>query len=171
MAKRNPIQETWQQAKAERLQRESAKKYRRRILRTSEKQQSPARDFDLNRIMAEAVSEDEETRARAVRNLCPCRVGWDSFEEGMEVVNKMRKDPSLEVRRQALHVFEDAYQMASEALPTSPQTITNEMAARRRQMRWRSNDKGEDAAAYPNGDGIKRARERERQLKRQHPCG
>jgi hypothetical protein len=167
MAKRNPTQETWQQAKAERVQRESAKKYRRRILRTLEKQQTPAREFDLNRIMAEAASENEETRARAVRNLCPCRVGWESFEKGLEVVEKLRKDPSLEVRRQALHVFEDAYQMDSESLPTSPQTLTNEMAARRRQTRWASDDN--DSANSDSGEAIKQARDRERQLKRRQP--
>ncbi len=169
MAKKNPTQQTWQQAKAERVQRENAKKYRRRILRTLEKQQTPHREFDLNRIMAEAASEDEETRARAVRNLCPCRVGWNSFEEGMKVVDKLRKDLSLEVRRQALHVLEDAYQMDSESLPTSPQTITNEMAARRRQMRWGSKDIDEDTGTGGTSEAVKRARDKDRQLKRQHP--
>ena len=41
--------------------------------------------------------------------LCPCHVGFDLFEEHVSVVNRLLRHPSRVVRREALHVFEDAF--------------------------------------------------------------
>jgi hypothetical protein len=96
----------------------------------------PQPPFDFDRFQAELRSPDAELRARAARQICPCRLGWDVFERCMELVEPLRKDPSPEVRRAALHVFEDAFEMQSRGLPTTPQAITNELVARRRQTGW-----------------------------------
>jgi len=56
---------------------------------------------------------DEGIRRDAVRYFCPCHAGWELFEEQVSVLTKLLKDPSDVVRRQALHVFEDANVMHS----------------------------------------------------------
>jgi hypothetical protein len=169
MARIDPTEETWRRRREERVQRERDRKYRHRILRAAAKNPRPVSEFDLERVLGEVQSPDEATRARAVRNLCPCRVGWRNFEQGIDVVTRMQKDSSPEVRRQALHVFEDAFEMASEGLPTSPRTITNEMAARRREMRWSSDPFDEGALEQVGQDSLKRTRQQEREIKREQP--
>jgi hypothetical protein len=113
MAKRIPDEEHWQAQKEERVQRARARKYRARVLRVIERKpdRAQAGQPDLHGIIAKVHSTDEATRAQAVRSLCPCRIGWDGFQQGIDVVARMQKDRSPEVRRQALHVFEDAYGM------------------------------------------------------------
>jgi hypothetical protein len=97
----------------------------------------PAREpFDFDRFQEDLVSPDAEVRARAARQICPCRLGWEVFERCMEQVEPLRKDPSPDVRAAALHVFEDAFEMQSRGLPTTPQELKNEMVARRRAGRW-----------------------------------
>src|SRR5207247_2294872 len=75
--------------------------------------------------------------------VCPCRMGWDGFQRSMQIVATLTKDPSPLVRRAALHVFQDAFEMESSGLPTTPQEITNEMTARKRRMRWRPDEEDE----------------------------
>jgi hypothetical protein len=147
MSRRDLTNEFWSRAKEERGRRESDKKYRRRILRAAEKRPSheAPREFDLARIVSEARSTDEALRASAARSLCPCRIGWDGFEQGMEVVARLRKDPSPRVRRQALHVFEDASGMQADE----------------------SRKEERDSLAAPETDAEKRARQRERHAKRE----
>ena len=53
-------------------------------------------------------SEDAEARARAVRSLCPCRVGWTSYQEHLNEVARLAKDHDPKVRFNALHVRQDA---------------------------------------------------------------
>jgi hypothetical protein len=101
MSKRNRSEEFWRAAKAERLRQARAK--------TQHREAPP--DGGLDRILADVRAADEATRAQAVRSLCPCRIGWEGFQKEMDVVARMAKDRSPEVRRQALHVFEDAYTM------------------------------------------------------------
>jgi hypothetical protein len=117
MAKRNRGKEFWQAQKEQRIQRERARKHRARVLRILERKpdRAQAGKPDLHRSMADIHSTDEAIRGQAVRNLCPCRIGWDGFQEGMEAIARMQKDRSPEVRGQALHVFEDAYQQDREA--------------------------------------------------------
>ena len=68
---------------------------------------------DFERLLPDLRSSDEEARGNAVRGLCPCHVGWDSFEDHVGDVLKMLRDPSRDVRAQALHVFDDAARMQS----------------------------------------------------------
>src|SRR5881396_37175 len=100
----------------------------------------PACEVDLEQIIAKMGSADEAARLKAVRTVCPCRMGWDGFQRCMEIVQRLNKDPSPAVRRAAMHVFEDAHEMDSSGLQTSRQEVTNEMAATRRRMRWASED-------------------------------
>jgi hypothetical protein len=95
---------------------------------------------EISRLMRDIQSPDEAVRARAVRSLCPCRLGWGPFQECLKQISAMKKDPSPEVRKAALHVFQDSYEMESEGLPTNPREIRNEMLATRRRSRWRPDD-------------------------------
>ena len=54
------------------------------------------------------TSEDPTERARAVRSLCPCRVGWESYEAHVVELDRLAKDDDPKVRKLALHVREDA---------------------------------------------------------------
>jgi hypothetical protein len=68
---------------------------------------------DVKQIEAELQSKDEVVRSHGVSGLCPCYAGWDLFEKQVGVVIKSLRDPSRAVRRNALHVFEDAAVMQS----------------------------------------------------------
>ena len=63
---------------------------------------------DLDQVIRDVQSPDSDVRARAVRSLCPCRNGWQIFENHLHLVDALRKDPDPIVRANALHVFEDA---------------------------------------------------------------
>ena len=54
------------------------------------------------------AADDPQVRGRAVRSLCPCRVGWSPFEEHLDELERLCKDPDPKVRFNALHVREDA---------------------------------------------------------------
>jgi hypothetical protein len=146
MAKRDEFEESWHAARAERDRRVREKKHRHRVLRTMER--NPGRvkalEPDVNQIVAEFKAPDEVTRGKAVRQVCPCRLGWEVFQETMEDLGEMTKDPSPYVRAQALHVFEDAYGLQS-------------MESR----------KEKDTLDAQDRDAIKRARQEDRQLKRE----
>jgi hypothetical protein len=146
MAKRDPSQEFWREAKAERVQRESEKKHRRRVLRVIERQPERARaaEVDPQRLMTDLRAPDEATRAKAVRSVCPCRLGWETFQETMETLEKLTKDPSPHVRAQALHVFDDAYGLQA-----------------------RESRESEAAVEGPDRDAVKRVRRQDRQVKRE----
>lgn len=68
---------------------------------------------DVKQIEADLQATDEVVRSHGVRGLCPCYAGWDLFEEHVDVVIKSLRDPSRAVRKNALHVFEDAAIMQS----------------------------------------------------------
>ena len=53
---------------------------------------------------------DETDRARAAREVCPCRAGFEAYESNLAELKALQKDPSLKVRLAALHVEEDALQ-------------------------------------------------------------
>ena len=146
MAKRDESEETWQAALAERDRRARDKKHRHRVLRTTERnpERAMALEPDVNRIVADFKAPDEAARGKAVRQVCPCRMGWEVFQETMEDLSKMTKDPSPYVRAQALHVFEDAYGLQS-------------MESR----------KEKDTPDTQDSDTIKRVRQADRQLKRE----
>ncbi len=50
-------------------------------------------------------------RAVAVRRICPCRAGFEPFEQHYETVVRMQKDPEPRVRREATHVLEEAFEL------------------------------------------------------------
>jgi hypothetical protein len=70
---------------------------------------------EVERLLPDLQSPDEEARGDAVRGLCPCRAGWAAFEAHVGEVLRMLRDPSRAVRAQALHVFQDATKMCEAA--------------------------------------------------------
>jgi hypothetical protein len=69
----------------------------------------------VERLLPDLQSPDEEARGDAVRALCPCHAGWEAFEAHVGEVLRMLRDPSRAVRAQALHVFQDATKMCEAA--------------------------------------------------------
>jgi hypothetical protein len=70
-------------------------------------------EADIQRILADMHSEDEVTRANAVRQICPCRMPWEVFDRLRKAAKPLQKDPSPLVRANALHIEEDAREVAS----------------------------------------------------------
>lgn len=62
---------------------------------------SPAPDLGFG-------SSDDAVRARAAREVCPCRAGFEAYEANLAGLKALQKDPSLKVRLAALHVEDDA---------------------------------------------------------------
>lgn len=135
MSKRDPSKEFWRAAKEERV----------RQAREKTQHREPPPGAGLDRIVANVQAADEATRAQAVRDLCPCRIGWEGFQREMDVVARLAKDRSPEVRRQALHVFQDAYEM---------QCIESREADR-------------EPSESSDSDALKRSRQRGRQMKQE----
>ena len=98
---------------------------------------------DLERVLADLQSPEETVRGRAVGSLCPCHAGWQGFEQHMDVVARLKKDPSPSVRARALHVFADAAEMQSSGHPTNPREATNEMLRTKRASRFRPDEEKE----------------------------
>ncbi|HZO92090.1 MAG TPA: hypothetical protein VFB38_27475 [Chthonomonadaceae bacterium] len=129
-------------------------------------QEEASCEFDLERFLTDIQSPDESVRAKAVRRVCPCRMGWEVFEQYMRVVTQMQKDPSPLVRKAALHVFEDSYEMQSSAMPTTPQQFKNDIVATRRRLRGRADGEQENAPMEFKGKAERQERQRSRQNKR-----
>ncbi len=105
--------------------------------------------LDLDQLLRGLQSPDESIRGRAVRSLCPCHAGWTLFEQHIDLVNQLKKDPSPTVRAHALHVFQDAVEMQSNAYPTNPREVRDEMLRTRRASRFRPDDVAEEAEPKP----------------------
>lgn len=60
-------------------------------------------------------SPDEEARIRALHEVCPCKAGFEPYEQFRGVVRRLQKDPSPRVRAVALHVEQDACRMEEKA--------------------------------------------------------
>jgi hypothetical protein len=78
------------------------------IANVDERRSRPVDEADLVRIHTELQSPDEVVRARAVRQLCPCRVSWEVFDQLRKIAQQLQRDPSPLVRANARHVEEDA---------------------------------------------------------------
>jgi len=52
-------------------------------------------------------------RARAVRQICPCRMPWSVFHRLRKAAKQLQQDPDPDVRANALHIEEDARMVAS----------------------------------------------------------
>lgn len=92
--------------------------------------------MNMGEILADLHSSDEVVRARAVRAVCPCRLGWNAFEQCMQIVHWLQKDPSPLVRGAAQHVIEESYELTSGGVQTTPQQVKNDMVATRVRLRW-----------------------------------
>ena len=93
--------------------------------------------FDQEQTKVDLKSPDADVRRKAVRALCPCHAGWEIFQQNLDLVARLLKDPSPCVRADARHVFQDAGEMQSEGLPTNPREMFNEMLRTKRASRFR----------------------------------
>lgn len=118
---------------------------------TKRKQEQPAPAVDTQHLLEELHAEDAEMRAKAVRSVCPCRLGFEVFEQCLSTVAEMQKDPDPTVRAAALHVFEDGYEMMSDGLPTSRRMVRNDMLATK--IRSRGRDEAADKSERPKRKG------------------
>lgn len=99
----------------------------------------PVSEADIGRILIDMQSDDEVTRANAVREICPCRMPWELFDRLRKAAKPLQKDPSPLVRANARHIEEDAREVASmEALSE-------------RLQEWEENE--EDAQLRPDRRG------------------
>ena len=67
-----------------------------------------AGDVDHELLLSEFQSPDELLRSKALGSVCPCRNGWELFEQHVHFVSRLTRDRSRLVRASALHVFDDA---------------------------------------------------------------
>jgi hypothetical protein len=67
----------------------------------------------VQHLLADMQSADEQTRARAVRELCPCRMPWEVFDRLRSAAKRLQRDPSPLVRAEARHIEQDAREVAS----------------------------------------------------------
>src|ERR1041384_3160393 len=69
---------------------------------------SKAAGVDRDLLLADLQSPYELVRGKAVSSLCPCRSGWELFQQHVHIVSRLTKDSSPSVRAMALHVIQDA---------------------------------------------------------------
>lgn len=93
-------------------------------------------EVDIDQVIHELESSDETVRAKAVRRLCPCRISWDLFAQHRALVERLKKDPNPDVRRNALHIFQDAARHQSGAYPTHRRQTVDEMITKKRSSRF-----------------------------------
>lgn len=72
----------------------------------------PFSEADVQRLLADMKSPDEMTRAGAVREICPCRMPWEVFDQLRRAAKPLQKDPSPVARANALHIEQDAREVA-----------------------------------------------------------
>lgn len=77
----------------------------------------PVLHDDVLRITIDLESSDEDVRADALREVCPCHMSWEIFEQLRKPALRLRNDPSPLVRKIADHIEEDTrHVFALEAL-------------------------------------------------------
>ncbi len=69
-------------------------------------------DADLDSLLANLESPDELLRAKSLLQLCPCH-SWHRYEQRMDVVRRLRKDPSPVVRDVATHIEHEIIEIES----------------------------------------------------------
>jgi hypothetical protein len=88
--------------------------YMKNFLQTVENERAqPYTEEDIQNIRAGMSSEDEQTRAKAVLAICPCRMSWEVFHEFRKSAKRLQQDISPLVRANARHIEEDAHKVAS----------------------------------------------------------
>jgi hypothetical protein len=85
----------------------------RKLASVAQKRSHAPTAADIDRIVAEMQSADEQTRAQALRQVCPCHLPWDSFDQLRKAAKRLQHDSSPLVRANALHVEEDAREIAA----------------------------------------------------------
>src|ERR1051326_380502 len=83
------------------------------VTEVAKRRSRPVSEADIERILADMRSEDEVTRANAVRQICPCRMPWEVFDRWRRAAKRLRQDPSPLVRANALHIEQDAREVAA----------------------------------------------------------
>jgi hypothetical protein len=92
----------------------SQKEHMVRLLDHVERRRAdPPGEAEIARILTDMRSDDEATRANAVRQICPCRMPWENFDRLRKAARPLRNDPSPLVRANALHIEQDAREVAS----------------------------------------------------------
>jgi len=83
------------------------------FVRTKEQERrSYVPEREIERILSQMQSEDEVLRAKAVREICPCRIPWGVFERLRKAAKRLQNDPSPLVAANARHIEEDARRVA-----------------------------------------------------------
>ena len=73
----------------------------------------PVLHDDVVRITIALESEDANVRADALREVCPCHMSWEIFEQLRKPALRLRNDPSPLVRKIADHIEEDTRHVAA----------------------------------------------------------
>lgn len=73
----------------------------------------PVTQDDVARILRDLSSDDDDTLAGALREVCPCRMSWEVFEQVRKPALKHRKHASALIRGLANHIEEDAQEVAA----------------------------------------------------------
>jgi hypothetical protein len=94
----------------------------------------PPTEQKLGRILAKIASPNENVRAEAVRDLCPCRVPWPVYQQNIGAVQALQKDTSPQVRQSAQHLTEDALwlERMEERCQQAERRLSDEVATQRR---------------------------------------
>jgi hypothetical protein len=78
------------------------------IAKVESDRQRPVEQSDVDRLLADYESPDEQVRAEALKQSCPCHVPWEVYAQLRKPALRLRRDPSALVRRLANHLEEDA---------------------------------------------------------------
>ncbi|HEV2472270.1 MAG TPA: hypothetical protein VGS41_06370 [Chthonomonadales bacterium] len=109
----------------------------RRVSDVEKERSEHAEELDVEQIERALQSPSARIRAKAVRSLCPCHTSWETFLTLRKEAGRLRRDPDAKVRACALHIEEDAREVAqAEALA---EWLTDEEASEskfRRGKRW-----------------------------------
>jgi hypothetical protein len=109
---------------------------------------------EIGRLPTEMQSPDEHVRAKAVRQVCPCRLPWEVFTEIRPEAKCLRHDPSPLVRAQARHVEEDARELAAlEALQNWTEERDEDIGAKAHRSRRRGRRRL-NARAHAGGECV-----------------
>ena len=86
---------------------------KQKLAQVAEDRAHPPSEEEIAQILLDLGSPDPETRGAALRRICPCHLEWATFEPLRKAAKKLQQDPDPNVRALALHVEEDAEQIAS----------------------------------------------------------
>ncbi len=85
----------------------------RKLAQVAADRANPPTDDEIAQILLDLDSPTADVRAAALRRICPCHLTWELFAPLRKAAKKLQQDPDPEVRALALHVEEDAEQIAA----------------------------------------------------------